>query len=384
MRTPRTADRRDPAPPPRHAPAAPPAPPPRRAPAPPPGCAPAAPLGRASLLGRAPAPPLGRVSLLRRAFAAPRAAAPLVVFALGAGACLPGDQRPAPGVATVWLAAAEGVEARAPFVDRDGWAVTFDRVLVSSYGVQESYGSSFGGPWVEGGEGCERYYDTSMAALYDVVVPGERLVGRFAGLGTCGFGVRWGWGGEFDVLGPGVTDEDARRVLVDPRSNLHEGWPILYVIGAAQKGASTKSFALPFSSFSFLGGCEGEGAPFKADLVEGVAIDKWVTVHPEWLFFDHRDRSVAKLRFGPLADADDGGEGDGDGVITPAELAKRDLSELRDADGAYTLPPSGVPYFPPGGDDEGGPSLLDFLHWQARYVFEEEGDNNRLCASANR
>jgi hypothetical protein len=295
---------------------------------------------------------------------------------LGAGGCLPGDQRPAPGVVTVRIVGPEGLEARVPFTTDDGWAVTFDRVLVASFGVQESYSlNDLGGPEAGVGADCERYYDTSMVALYDLVAPGEKSLGRFAGLGECSFSVNWGWSTRpFDVLGPGVTQEDVTRV-VTPTGGLSDELPVLSVVGVASKAGTSKSFTLPVSRFE--GPCGSLGGRLLARLVEAGSLDLPITLHPERLLLDHAQLSMARSRFGPLAEADD--LGDGDGAVTREEVAARGLDQLADARGAYTLPLGGVsPVFPPP-EDVAAPrvSLLDFLGLQAHYVFSEGEDD--LC-----
>lgn len=308
----------------------------------------------------------------------------LGALALGAG-CLPGDERPAPGVASVWLEGAEGLEAGAPFLTEDGWSITFERAVVASSGVRQYYldapGFGVGG---ELGGGCEVYYETSMVALYDVVAPGPRPLGRYAGLGDCGFGVSWGrFGGPVDVLGPGVSREDAARVAVDAGTGEPQGTPALYAAGVARKGAARTSFAWAVSTLAFLGNCGGpEEVPFRLRLGEGESTDVRATVHPERLFLDRAVGPAARLRFDPIADADE--RGDADGEVTRAELHRVPLAGLGAEPGAYELRDGGFGGFPPPspGDEGWAPSLLDFVNAQARTVFAD-GERS-LCADGNR
>jgi hypothetical protein len=323
--------------------------------------------------------------------AGPRGLAAALALAAGlaAGSCLPGDERPDPGVASAWLSAGQWLEQRAPFVTDDGWSIVFERVLVASSGVSESYNLSpgFGGPL---GDGCESYYDTTMIALYDVVVPGPKLIGRLAGLGACGFGVNWYAPpvsiAPFDVLGPGVTADDANRV-VTPVAGEFNGFgssdehgagdarPVLYLVGVASKEERAKSFALPFSSLLSFGACGYDA--FAVFLEEGKPLDVSVSVFPERIFFDNVAFDQARPRFDPFAAADD--RGDGDGVVTRAELAARHLTEFAGEGGAYQVSEIGGPLFPgPEGGMGGQLSLLDFINWQAQYVFLKSP--SQLCS----
>ncbi|HEU4536660.1 MAG TPA: hypothetical protein VFS00_21190 [Polyangiaceae bacterium] len=306
----------------------------------------------------------------RRRAAGPRALG-LAAALASAGGCLPGDERPPPGIVSVSLEGAPGLDARAPVTTDDGWAVTFDRVLVASSGVSEEGSSE---TTADGVSPCEGYYDTSMRAIYDLVVPGPRPLGNFAGLGECGFNVSWGrLGLSPDVLGPGVSLDDVRAIAASAQATGSRGLPALYVAGSATDGTRQKSFAWPFSPrVLFFGAC---GRPrralaFRRRFDEGAALAAAVTVHPAWLFADVADGPAPRLRFGPLADADE--RGDGDGAITRAELEKLPLADLAGGDGTYALLPS----TPPPLDAEGNPrppALIDFVGLLAGRAFYNDG-----------
>jgi hypothetical protein len=288
---------------------------------------------------------------------------------LGADGCLPDDERPPPGVVTVWLEGAEGLEQRVPFVTDDGWSITFDRVFVASSGVDDEDGDEA----EDGASPCTFYYDTEMRAVYDVAVPGPRLLGHFGGLGECDVEVEWGrFGLSPDVLGPGVSTDDVRSIVVNAILAGSRGAPALYVTGAASKGDRRKSFAWPFSRrfTSGLCGLERDEPFFRRHLGVSAALDAVVTVHPEWLFADALDLAAARLRFDPLAAADD--RGDGDGQVTRAELEQHPLIELTSDNGTYTLPPDTPPFTTPSGTPR-PPALLDFVNLQAGHTFYNDG-----------
>ncbi|HEU4410844.1 MAG TPA: hypothetical protein VFS43_36665, partial [Polyangiaceae bacterium] len=307
----------------------------------------------------------------------PRALALAAVLALGAGRCLPDDERPPPGVVTVWLEGAEGLGAGAPVVTDDGWSITFERVLVASSGVEdrEEEGADEDGLFAsdDGGPLCAYYYETEMRAIYDVAAPGRWLLGHFGGLGECGFDVEWGrLGLSPDVLGPGVSIDEVRRIVAGVAAAGGRGVPALYVAGVATKGDRRKSFAWPFSPRSIFGAC-GRGRDaltFRRQLDAGSAHDALVTVHPEWLFADAVDPAKARLRFGPVADADDRGDGDGD--VARAELEDFALSVLAGGDGTYAWPDDvPQPIDPVSGPRK--PSHFDFINLQAGHVLHHDG-----------
>jgi hypothetical protein len=300
---------------------------------------------------------------------------------LGAGACLPGDQRPPPGVVSVWLEGAEGLEGRVPLLTDDGWSITFERVLVASSGVIEQ--SDDDATNADGSLVCEIYYDTSMRAIYDLVVPGARPLGHVAGLGDCRFDTRWGrFGFAADVLGPGVSLDDIQTIIAKLQGSGVRGVPTLYVAGTASQGARQKTFAWPFSPRGIFGGCgQGRGVlAFRRQLDASAAFDATVTVHPSWLFADMAYSSTARLRFDPLADADD--RGDGNGEVTRAELEKRPLLALTEASGAYAMPLDGPPLIDADGAAR-APTLLDFVGLQVGHLFyNDEIDPCSIAAPA--
>jgi hypothetical protein len=306
----------------------------------------------------------------------------LTALWLGAGACLPGDERPPPGVVSVWLEGAEGLEARTPLVTDDGWSITFDQVLVASSGVEDREeegaeddggGGLFGTDNDDGGPLCTFYYETSMRAVYDLVVPGPRPLGHFGGLGVCAFEVDWGrLGPTPDLVGPGVSVDQLRRIVEGLLATGVRGTPGLYVAGVASKGDLQKTFALPFSPRFLYSAC-GYGRAALASqksLEANVALETVITVHPEWLFSDTLREATPFLRFDPLANADI--QGDDDGEVTRAELEKIPLADLTGVDGIYVWP-AGVPQ---PTDLEGVPrqaSYLDFINLLAGRTFYTDG-----------
>ncbi len=296
--------------------------------------------------------------------------APAAALGLAAAACLPGDERPPPGVVEVRLEGVGGLEARAPFEARDGWRIVFDRVIVATAGVEEQVDE--GDPSDDEPPPCTFYYHTAMRAIYDLTVPGPRLLGHFGGLGDCDFDVAWGRVGlSPDVLGPGVSAEDLEGILEEVAA-VDRGAPALYVAGALTRfGGERKTFRWFFSPRFVFGACgRGRGAlTVRRRLDAGASLELVVTAHPELLFADNTDLAVAALLGGALAEADD--EGDGDGEIERSELERLALGPLGRI-GQYEMPRGAPPLLDPLGNPRDA-SLLDFLSLQVGHVFQFDG-----------
>lgn len=155
----------------------------------------------------------------------------------------------------------------------------------------------------------------------------------------------------------GATDDDLELLLDDDYA--------LYIEGTAVKGDVTKTFALGFDTATRYHDCKAEEDGKQTDgivVTNGSANVSELTTHGDHFFYDRLQGSAGanietSLRFETIAQADDGG--DGDGVITADELAAQAIDvELYD--------PSGLP----------ADNLLEFMTGLARTVghFRGEGE----------
>jgi hypothetical protein len=224
---------------------------------------------------------------------------PLIVIAL-AGACGGSDAEPGDlGVAIYGEDfAEEGIPAD---LFTDGWAVSFDSVLLSVGDVTAAAGHdepALTAPafrvWnlarPSGGAGYE---------IATAEVPGgdyDHIAFRVAPAGT---------------LEPGNASEDDVALMADA------GYAV-YVAGSATKGGDTIAFAWGFTGGTAYGECEGTAR------VDGGAHQTVLTIHVDHLFYDDLFSEEPNVAFDLIAAADAAGDGNGD--VTPEELAAVDLA----------------------------------------------------------
>jgi hypothetical protein len=161
----------------------------------------------------------------------------LAVSALTAGVlwgttgCLPGDTRPEPG--SVLTTVSGSAATRSEFATADGWAVTFERVLLGA------------GP-MQLGDNCQKHAEYSEPG-YDRVVeltepPGQKL-GIMFGLGTCDIDFQLSPPSEDAVRGRGVSEAD-KAFMRTPGSDAYAGrvGVVLHVRGHATQGGRKLGF----------------------------------------------------------------------------------------------------------------------------------------------
>lgn len=119
-------------------------------------------------------------------------------------------------------------------------------------------------------------------------------------------------------LSEGLTEAD-RDLIVNAGASV-------YVVGSATKGDVTKTFTWAFPVSTEYTECKGDldGKETPGALVTNGGVDEiQLTIHGDHLFYDDLQSADAKLRFDPIAAADDG-----DGDITLEELSAVQLVDI--------------------------------------------------------
>lgn len=274
-------------------------------------------------------------------------------------ACLPVDSRPPPGVALVTVSPSAALLAGiSSDATEDGWAVRYDRFLI---------GLGFASL---GGEACTRYSNPSYSRIFDLQRPEPQKVSLHHALGHCEFGFTVANRGA-SVLGAGVSAEDAAFLRNGGNDDVPEGnGSSLYVRGTATRGGVTKSFDWVFSSQIVYALCASELNGTRVVGVELRSGEEQVVelqIAGEALFRDDPDPALARLRFGPLADADTL-TGNADSQVTLAELDQVKLTDLPEGAGYERVVTDesmafGSMGFPPGSIEQ--MSLADYLYLSA-------------------
>ncbi len=239
-------------------------------------------------------------------------AAGLAVAATLSG-CLPDDTRPPPAEVLVNVRGAPS--AMDGVTTSDGWAVRFDRVLVTIGGVDLE------------GDACDEYADADYTRVLDARQPGPQKLGLIYGLGTCELELRARNPESDSLLGVGVTEAD-RFAMREPGADPWESFAgvTFLVRGEAVKGAARKSFEWKYRRGRLrYDECTIDGRPITLSRDERRTIE--VRIHPETLLQRALEPNGA-LRFDPIAAAD----ADGDDVVTLEELAEVPLADVDPGD----------------------------------------------------
>ncbi len=213
-----------------------------------------------------------------------------------------GDDGAASGTLSVTIYGEEFIEEGIPadtFVD--GWAIDFDRFLVSVGEVSAAVGEDT--PAIE--DDGYRVFDLGQssggegAAIVSADVPGGDYdhVGFRIGAGT-------------GTVAGNAEPEDVTLMT--------DGGYALYVEGTASRNAETKTFAWGFSSATRYSHCEGTAE------VDGGSASTQITIHADHLFYDDLVSAEPNVAFDLIAAADD--TADADGVVTAAELEAVDIT----------------------------------------------------------
>lgn len=224
--------------------------------------------------------------------------------------CLPGDDRPEPGQLLVTGEPSAAIPDG--FATADGWNVSFDRFVLALGDIRLSD--------VEGRDGsCNEYSDTNYNWLFDFTVAGREKIGLAHGLGTCSVEFELS-SPDFDgVLGPGVSAADREAMRIRDTDAFVDSERIAIIVrGAATRGDTTVRFDWALRRGFEYSQCPGQSGGFVSvvDINGGDALELNVVVDGEVLF-QQEPTVEAPYLFEPFA----GGDADGDGTITLAEIA---------------------------------------------------------------
>jgi hypothetical protein len=235
--------------------------------------------------------------------------------------CLPKDTRPPPSRVRFTASPSADTQAgRLATETADGWAITFERVLISI------------GRASLDGDRCSVYSDADYGRVLSLIGgPDRQKISEGYALGTCDFGFGIGNASADSLLGVGTTsdDFDFLRTAGSDRYGGPSGIS-LFVAGRAKKAAQGLSFAWAFRGRARYRECENtvDGVVERGLSLEqdgDVTVD--VTLHAEALFAEDLAARDSALRFDPIASADALGDGDGD--VSLEELSLVPLSDLR-------------------------------------------------------
>ncbi len=235
-------------------------------------------------------------------------------------ACLVTDPRPPPS--SVLFTVSSDEPLRSGFTTDDGWSVQYSRFLISLGHASPE------------GDACLFYSDAAYNRVLDARRAGPQKLSIIYMLYTCSIDYEVSSPWSDSVLGEGATATD-RELMRTPGADdyVKESGISLRVEGTAEKDGVGKRF-----SWSFRNRIDSTNCSFVVDgqVVQGVdlheneAVTRDFTVHGATLFQDRLDAGQAKLRFGALAAADEGG--DADGEVTLEELGQVPLADVAVAD----------------------------------------------------
>ena len=241
-----------------------------------------------------------------------------LVGALGLS-CLPIDDRPPPASVLLRMSGTPTIASGIPSdALADGWSITFDKFLVSLGNASLNLDS------------CTAYTEADYRRIFDGRTLEPQKVSLLFALGTCGLNFRVTNPDSDSIVSKGVTDDDKTMMRTsgqDRFTGTSGSGVSIYVKGSAKKGAVTKTFAWSFRKRVGYADCTNglDRTPIRYDLQGNASLTIDLSIHGEVLFQDHLDPTKAKLRFGPFADADD--HGNGDGEVTLDELDARTLAD---------------------------------------------------------
>jgi hypothetical protein len=276
----------------------------------------------------------------------------LNVAGVVAWACVPADTRPPPGQLEVTMSPSQAYLHGT--TTADGWAITFDRVLIDI--GNEGFSDT-----------CTVYGEADYDRILDLAAGSNQKVGLLNGLGQCDLRFRIGPPSTDAVLGATVTEATKDQMLApytDPYLLLNgpsngAGAAIDITLHAA-KGGVTKEFHLIYRRRIRFQRCTDR--PFPADasaaqLMQDTALSDAghsvdlaghqqlvydLQVQPEAILRDDQNPTSATLRFDAYAKADT----NNDGQVTLDELRAIPISDISDAGafeaGTYDIDDAGL------------------------------------------
>jgi hypothetical protein len=210
-----------------------------------------------------------------------------------------------PGTLEVRIYGEEFIEEGIPAdVFADGWAVSFDRFLVSVSAVRAASGHGTAAL----SDDSVRIFDLSPASAGNGFLVASAMVD----------------GGHYDhvayAIRPATAAASAGNATQQDVDLMTQGGYSLYVAGSATKGTTTKTFAWGFSTSTRYEECHSEA------VVDGGTSAAQITVHADHLFYDDLFSEEPEVQFELIASAD----ADDNGVVTQAELAAVNITTLPD------------------------------------------------------
>jgi hypothetical protein len=233
---------------------------------------------------------------------------------------LPADTRPEPGSVLTTVTGSESTRDGVTTVD--GWALSFDRVLL---GI---------GP-VQLGDDCIKYAEYSEPGydrVLDLTRPDAQKLSIMYGLGRCDIDFQVSPPSEDAVLGAGVSEAE-KAFMRTPESDpylLNEGIT-LHVEGTSTRGTERLRFTWDIRQSLFYAECSATiDGRFESglDLQGGKELTYNLSIEAESLFRDDVARETGVPRFEPFAAADSLA-GNSDGVVQLEELRGMRLEDLR-------------------------------------------------------
>ncbi len=210
---------------------------------------------------------------------------------------------PAPGTLEIRIYGEGFIEEGIPAAElSDGWAVKFDRFLVGVSDVKAARG-----------HGAPDLTDAQQR-IFDVATPS---MGKGALVATAMVP-----GGAFNHVSyrikPATAGAMAAPGLVaGALDGMVAAGEAVRVEGKATKDGKTVSFAWGFKASVFHRECRGTAK------VDGGSAATQITIHGDHLFYDDLFAAEPKVAFDIIAASDK----DGDGTVTAAELAGKDISK---------------------------------------------------------
>jgi hypothetical protein len=239
-------------------------------------------------------------------------------------ACLPKDTRPPPSVVLFTASPSKATQAgRLSIETADGWAIEFERVLVSIGRVSLD------------GDDCSVYSDAGYARVLSLIgAPDSQKISDSYALGQCDFGFAIGNPQSESPLGVGATADDL--AFLRTAGTDHYGGPTgisLFVAGSATKDGKKLGFSWPFRGRARYRECASlqDGTLTRGfDLKQDGEVTVNVVVHAEALFAESITDPDSALRFDAIASAD--ALGNADGEVTFDELRLVQLTDLQGGD----------------------------------------------------
>lgn len=263
----------------------------------------------------------------------------LLTLSSGLAAC-GGDDEYASGTLAVHIYGEEFAEEGIPAdVFADGWAISFDKVLLSVGDVSAAV------------EENDPALTSPEYRIWDIALPSGGVGHEVAAAAVDG--------GPYDHVAFRVApsaDAVAGNATAEDVELMRDGGHGLYVAGRAERDGDSLAFAWGFSGATSYRECEGTA------LVDGGEHTTTLTIHMDHLFYDDLFSPEPLVAFDLVAQAD----ADGDAVVTQAELAAVSL----DTQERYQVGSTGI-------DD-----LWSFIDQQTSTVGHIDGEGH--CGVAER